>query len=206
MDKRPPVLSRSLSGIDAAFLYLEQRDPPQHWTEIMKSVRAAELVAIAAGCMGATPAPMQELFWRGIPLVQLPLPLLNMICTNVSGSPTPLYSGGRRLLASYPLVPTGHELGLGVAVQSYDGKLFFGLTADAHVAPDVARLRDSIRVCFDELCKAGVKSARRRPAKRRTRAKPAPVEPPAFIATPVPPEAVPAAEVEQPETASSRVA
>jgi hypothetical protein len=78
---------------------------------------------------------------------------------------------GRRLLASYPHVPTGYELGLGVAVQSYDGKLFFGLTADAHVAPDVARLRDYIQACFRDLCKAaGVKMAPRtrkaRPAKR----------------------------------------
>jgi hypothetical protein len=206
MDKRPPVLSRSLSGIDAAFLYLEQRDPPQHWTEIMKSVRAAELVAIAAGCMGATPAPMQELFWRGIPLVPLPLPLLNMICTNVPGSPTPLYSVGRRLLASYPHVPTGYELGLGVAVQSYDGKLFFGLTADAHVAPDVARLRDFIRVCFRDLSKAAAKSARPRPAKRTKRPKAAaPVEPAASTNGSAPEEPAPAAQVE-PETASSRVA
>jgi diacylglycerol O-acyltransferase len=184
--------------------------------EIMKNVRAAELVAIAASCMGATPAPMQELFWRGIPLVPLPLPLLNMICTNVPGSPTPLYSVGRRLLASYPHVPTGYELGLGVAVQSYDGKLFFGLTADAHVAPDVARLRDFIRACFHGLSKAAAKSARPRPAKRTQRTKAAePVEPPAFIATPAPEEPAPAplpetapavAEVVQPEPVSSRVA
>ncbi len=52
---------------------------------------------------------------------------------------------------------------LGIAVQSYDGKLCFGLTADAHVAPDVARLRDYIRVCFDELCTA-------KPSKTRTAA------------------------------------
>jgi hypothetical protein len=51
-------------------------------------------------------------------------------------------------------VPTGYELGFGVAVQSYDGKLFFGLTADALVAPDIARLRDYIQVSFNELCKA----------------------------------------------------
>ncbi|MGA3018847.1 MAG: wax ester/triacylglycerol synthase family O-acyltransferase [Bryobacteraceae bacterium] len=157
--------------------------------EIMKSVRAAELIAIAASCLGAAPAPMQELFWRGIPLVPLPLPLLNVICTNVAGSPSALYTVGRRLVASYPAVPTGYELGVGVAVQSYDGKLFFGLTADAHVAPDIARLRDYIRVCFEELSKAArVKSApprattpraaRPRPAKRTKPAKPAqPVEP-----------------------------
>ena len=94
----------------------------------------------------------------------------------------------------------------GVAVQSYDGKLFFGLTADAHVAPDVARLRDFIRACFHDLSKAAAKSARPRPAKRTQRTKAAePVEPPAFIAAPAPEEPAPAAQVE-PETASSRVA
>ena len=147
-------------------LPLDVRDPVEMLhavaarMEIMKSVRAAELVAIAASCLGTTPAPVQELFWRGLPMVPLPLPLLNIICTNVPGSPTPLYSVGRRLIASYPHVPTGYELGLGVAVQSYDGKLFFGLTADAHVAPDVARLRDYIQTSFQELCQAaGVKTS-----------------------------------------------
>jgi len=157
--------------------------------EIMKSVGAAEMIAIFASCLGATPAPVQELFWRGLPLVPLPLPLLNLICTNVPGPRSALYTVGRRLVASYPHVPTGYELGLGVAVQSYDGKLFFGLTADAHVAPDVARLRDYIRVSFEELAKAAraksapprtstPRGARPRPAKRTTPAKPAgPVEP-----------------------------
>jgi hypothetical protein len=144
--------------------------------EIMKNVRAAELVAIGASCLGTTPAPVQELFWRGIPMVPLPLPLLNIICTNVPGSRTPLYTVGRRLIASYPHVPTGYELGIGVAVQSYDGKLFFGLTADAHVAPDVARLREYIQASFRELCKAaGIKTAP--PAAKSRRAKrPAPAK------------------------------
>ena len=166
--------------------------------EIMKSVRAAELIAIAASCLGTAPAPMQELFWRGIPLVPLPLPLLNIICTNVPGSPTPLYAAGRRLLASYPHVPTGYELGLGVAVQSYDGKLFFGVTADAHVAPDAARLRDYIRICFQELCKAaGVKSAAKPRAKRTKPAKP--VEPAAPVAEPLAAVATAGEQAAQPE-------
>ena len=100
-------------------LPLDVRDPVEMLRavstrmEIMKSVRAAELIAIGASCLGTTPAPVQELFWRGLPMVPLPLPLLNMICTNVPGSPTPLYTVGRRLLASYPHVPTGYELGAG---------------------------------------------------------------------------------------------
>ena len=179
-------------------LPLDVRDPVEMLhavsarMEIMKSVRAAEMVAIFASFLGTTPTPVQELFWRGLPLVPLPLPLLNVICTNVPGSPSALYTVGRRLIASYPHVPTGYELGLGVAVQSYDGKLFFGLTADAHVAPDVARLRDYIQASFKELCKAaGIKppAAKRRP-KRAKPEEPAPV----------------ALEVVQPEPVSSRVA
>ena len=84
-----------------------------------------------------------------------------MICTNVPGSPVPLYSVGRRMIASYPQVPTGYELGIGCAAQSYDGKLGFGITSDADAAPDAHRLRDFIRVSFAELCRAaGVKKAR----------------------------------------------
>jgi len=138
--------------------------------EIMKSVRAAELVAIAGAWICATPPPVQALFWEGLPLLPLPVPLFNLICTNVPGSSVPLYSLGRRMIASYPQVPTGQELGVGIAVQSYAGKMFFGLTADAHAAPDVRRLRDYIRAAFLDLCRAaGVKKQRRGGSSRRTR-------------------------------------
>jgi diacylglycerol O-acyltransferase len=110
---------------------------------------------------------VQAMFWSAIPQVPLPLPLLNMICTNVPGSPVPLYAVGRRMLTSYPYVPTGYELGIGVAVQSYAGKLFFGFTADAQVAPDVRRMRDFVQDSFQELCRAaGIK---KEPPKTRAR-------------------------------------
>ena len=166
--------------------------------EIMKNVRAAEMVSIFASCLGATPAPVQELFWRGIPLIPLPLPLLNIICTNVPGPQSALYSVGRRLLASYPQVPTGYELGLGVAIESYDGKLFFGVTADAHVAPDAERLRDYIGICFEELAAAaGVKSAGPPPATPRAR-KPRPAKRTEPAETPA------SATAAAPETAADR--
>jgi WS/DGAT/MGAT family acyltransferase len=160
-------------------LPMDAEDPIQHFkaialrTEIMKSVRAAELLSIAASWLGAAPAPAQALFWWGIPLVPLPAPLLNLICTNVPGSPTPLYSVGKRMLASYPHVPTGYELGVGIAVQSYNGKMCFGLTADAVTVADVRRLRDFIRTSWVELCRAaGVRPASHRSDAERT--KPAP--------------------------------
>lgn len=158
-------------------------------TSIMKNSGAAELVALAGSWLGVAPPPIQAAIWRAIPNVTFPLPLFNIICTNVPGSPVPLYAAGRRMLASYPHMPTGYDLGIGCAVQSYAGKLSFGLTSDADAAPDANRLRDFIRVAFKELCRAaGVKAVRRpRDAKPKARK---PAAPPADPAPPVdPPEA-----------------
>ena len=87
-------------------------------------------------------------------------------------------------------------MGVGCAVQSYDGKLFFGLIADAHVASDVRRLRDFIRESWQELCQAaGVKKAPRRvvptpKAQKRQRKPP--------VAVPVPAMAQPATPAMEP--------
>jgi diacylglycerol O-acyltransferase len=142
-------------------------------TTIMKSARAAGLVALAAAWLGMAPPPLQALFWQNIPLIPLPLPLFNMICTNVPGSPVPLYSMGRRMLTSYPHVPTGYELGIGCAAQSYDGKIFFGLTSDSDAAPDADRLRDFLRISFAALCRAARVQARKPGRPRKTSVAPA---------------------------------
>ncbi len=143
--------------------------------EIMKSVRVAELVAIMGAWIGAAPPPMQAFFWEGLPLLPLPLPLFNMICTNVPGSSVPLYAVGRRMLASYPQVPTGYELGFGIAVQSYAGKMCFGVTADAQAAPDFERMRNDLQNCFRELCRAAGMKKLRKIAPRKPRPHPAPL-------------------------------
>ena len=46
-------------------------------TEIMKSARAAELVALAASWLGSVPPPLQAAFWGGIPFLTLPVSLFN---------------------------------------------------------------------------------------------------------------------------------
>lgn len=163
-------------------------------TEAMKRGKAANMVALAASCIASAPPVLQELFWKGISQITLPLPLFNIICTNVGTlSAVPLYAAGRRMIASYPQVPTGYELGIGCAVQSYGDRIFFGLIADAQAAADVSRLRDFLYVSFRDLCRAaGVKKARRaRPRKAKPRpagqeaAKPSlPVEQPAAESAP----------------------
>jgi len=164
-------------------------------TEAMKRLRAADMVGLAAACIAAAPPVLQELFWKGISQVTLPLPLFNIICTNVGGlSAVPLFATGRRMIACYPQVPTGYEMGIGCAVHSYAGKLFFGLIADSQAAPDVGRLRDFLYVAFRELCAAsGVKRTRqtrtRRPREKKTSSeelKTAPMEPAVADAAPAP--------------------
>jgi len=167
----------------------------------MKRGGAADLVGLAANWIAAGPPPLQALLWRGISEIILPVPLFNMICTNIHGSAVPLYAVGRRMLASYPQVPTGYDLGVGCAVHTYDGKLFFGLIADAQAAPDVGRLRDFILLSFEELCEAAkLKKARARSVEtRRSTKRPTgiakPNQTPASQAVPeMPPAKAPTAE------------
>lgn len=153
-------------------------------TETLKRCGALGLVALAAKWFAAAPPLLQALFWRSIPEVILPVPLLNIICTNVIGSVTPLYAVGRRMVAAYPQVPTGWDLGVGLAAHSYDGKLFFGLVADTHAAPDADRLRDFLVLSFHELRRSAALK-RSRSAKRAARSAPSPSE---QSAEPVPAE------------------
>lgn len=123
-------------------------------TQKLKQCGALGFVGLAAKWLSAAPPPLHAMFWSSIPEIILPVPALNMICTNVVGSPAPLYAVGRKMLAAYPQVPTGYDFGVGCAVHSYNGKLFWGLIADTDAAPDVERLRDFITDSFQELQKS----------------------------------------------------
>jgi diacylglycerol O-acyltransferase len=76
------------------------------------------------------------------------------VATNVPGPQVPLYANGRRLLTLYPHVPAGWDVGMGLAIQSYDQKLFFAFTIDAQAAPDGERMKDFLDASFVELRKA----------------------------------------------------
>jgi len=71
--------------------------------------------------------------------------------TNVPGPQTPRYAAGARLIASYPVHPLlpGHALAIGVT--SYDGSVFFGLTADRDLLPDAAVIGQCLSEALDEL-------------------------------------------------------
>jgi diacylglycerol O-acyltransferase len=66
-------------------------------------------------------------------------PRLNMhtATTNVPGPQQPVQTLGRRMLESYPFVPVVGSIRIVVAIFSYDGGLYFGITGDYDSAPDI---------------------------------------------------------------------
>jgi len=61
----------------------------------------------------------------------------NLNVTNVPGPQFPLYTGGAQLLEAWPFAPLYPGMGMGIAVVSYNGNLYFGFTADPTVVPDI---------------------------------------------------------------------
>ncbi|MCC6847749.1 MAG: wax ester/triacylglycerol synthase family O-acyltransferase [Deltaproteobacteria bacterium] len=76
---------------------------------------------------------------------------INMIVTNVPGPQIPLYMLGARLLELYPQVPLLENTGLGIAIFSYDGKLFWGFNADYELVPDLRSFVKAIDRSFRDL-------------------------------------------------------
>jgi WS/DGAT/MGAT family acyltransferase len=83
-------------------------------------------------------------------LFRTPQRFVVTVATNVPGPTTPLYAAGRRLRELYPYVPIAYRIRIGVAITSYDGVLYFGVTGDRDSSPDIAVLaagiEDEVRV------------------------------------------------------------
>ena len=102
----------------------------------------------------------------------------NLTVTNVPGPQFPLYMLGRKLNAFYPMVPVVLNTALGIAIMSYDGKIFFGLLGDYDAMEDLDAFAADLGSALDELSSAagvppsnGRRSGRARPAARRTKSR-----------------------------------
>jgi WS/DGAT/MGAT family acyltransferase len=96
-------------------------------------------------------------------------PRLNMhtATTNVPGPQQPVQTLGRRMLESYPFVPVVGSIRIVVAIFSYDGGLYFGVTGDYDGSPDIDVLTTGIsRAMKDLLALADPPAPSRRKAKK----------------------------------------
>lgn len=79
---------------------------------------------------------------------------INMIVTNVPGPQFPLYMLGAKLEAVFPVVPLLENMGLGIALMSYDGKVCWGFNADYEMIPDLSSFVRLVEESFAALQEA----------------------------------------------------
>jgi hypothetical protein len=76
---------------------------------------------------------------------------VNLIISNVPGSPVELTCHGAPLLAHYPTSLVFDGFTLNITVVSYQGGLDIGITGDARTLPDAWQLIDDFRLELAEL-------------------------------------------------------
>jgi diacylglycerol O-acyltransferase / wax synthase len=76
---------------------------------------------------------------------------VNVVISNVPGSPQPLYCAGATLEAQYPVSAILDGIGLNITVLSYQDRLDFGIVADRAMLDDAGELIARLRVSLAEL-------------------------------------------------------
>lgn len=79
------------------------------------------------------------------------LPVLaNLVISNVPGSPVPLYLAGAKFLTFHPASIIVHGLALNITVQTYAGRVDFGIVADKKALPHADGFAKAIEAAFIE--------------------------------------------------------
>jgi len=113
----------------------------------LKRTRQAVAADTLAGLADWAPPTLLVLAGR---VMSTPQAGANINVTNIPGPQFPLYSGGAQLLEVWPFAPLYPSMGLGVAIVSYNGNAYFGLSADPAIVPDVEEFTAKLREAADE--------------------------------------------------------
>ena len=119
--------------------------------ERLKSAHDGEGAALLLSALDHVPAPITSAVTHLV-AVQ---PFVNVVVTNVPGSPVPLHFLGGRIEEIVPVVPLGPQLGLGIAVLSYAGQLTVSLFADPEIVADIDVLAAAVAEEFAALRRIG---------------------------------------------------
>lgn len=120
-------------------------------------------------------------------------PLANVVISNVPGVPVQLYFAGAKIISYYPVSIPAHGMALNVTVESYNGRLDYGLIGCRRAVPDIADLADALLAAHRELLALA----------RAIEVEAATVAPAVTLAAPPRPKAEPRAKPVQPAKAAS---
>lgn len=119
-----------------------------------------------AGIAGFAPTTFHALGSR-VAATQHQRRSFHLTVTNVPGPQFPLYAAGARMLETYPVPPLLAGQALAIGVTSYDGAVFYGITADRDALPDADVLGQCLSEALDELLDTVNDRDRRAPRGRR---------------------------------------
>ncbi|WP_243059332.1 wax ester/triacylglycerol synthase family O-acyltransferase [Nocardioides sp. SR21] len=127
-----------------------------------RSVTAARLASLS----GFAPATFHAL---GSRVAAAERRSYGLCVTNVPGPQVPLYAAGARMVATYPVPPLheGHPIAIGVT--SYDGFVYYGITADRDMIADADLLGPCLQEALDELLESASGGRSRAPRGRKKR-------------------------------------
>lgn len=127
--------------------------------EVTKHERAMGVVSSVAGFANLLPTSV------AVRLARQQVETVDFATSNVRGAPFPLFIAGARILANFPIGPTGGTA-WNLTLMSYDGTLDMGLNTDVGAVEHPEELRDAIAAEFAALIAAGTpKGTRRRKAR-----------------------------------------
>ncbi len=97
---------------------------------------------------------------------------INLVVTNVPGPQFPMYLAGAEMVETYPVPPLMPGFSMAVGITSYDGAVYYGITADRDALPDIEVLGQCVREALDELVDSASDTRPRAPRGRKKTAKP----------------------------------
>lgn len=114
----------------------------------MNALKGSQQPILALGllaAMGAGPRILQEALLAALARNA------SAVMTNVPGPKEPLYLAGSRIDSLMFWVPQAGDIGMGVSILSYDGRVQFGVATDRKLCPDPARITEGFGEQFEQL-------------------------------------------------------
>jgi WS/DGAT/MGAT family acyltransferase len=149
-----------------AQLPVDERDPVKRLAAVVETTRKLKRSRLVRGA-----EILEEISDRSFDSVVVRFVQLaarqrafNLVVTNVPGPPRTAYLLGAKLQAIYPLVPLFENQGLGIALFSYDGGLYWGFNADWDALPDLHDFAGFVDLELEGLAKAAAEAAGKRDA------------------------------------------
>ncbi|MBC7605264.1 MAG: wax ester/triacylglycerol synthase family O-acyltransferase [Ramlibacter sp.] len=132
-------------------------------TDIADPLKRLKKIAEASSAMKATMSKVKSAIPTDFPMLAAPWllsglaslygrsrlanvmpPIANLIISNVPGVQTQLYFAGAKIISYYPVSIPAHGMALNITVQSYNGRLDYGLIGCRRAVADIADLADAL--------------------------------------------------------------